>query len=150
MSELPAEIKLTPILGGYRVKTTEYGVIEVYKMLVNWRITRTPLNDPTTYDRGWCYAGTGQATMVAAVLAAWAWDGADNTEPEGWVKRVFPVPGCGPAGPAKPWWAEDPDVMKMREDRIIEGRCPLCEVRVEGPDGEPIDHKCENASPRSS
>ena len=56
-------------------------------MIYNWRVTRTPKDMPFTYDRHWCYAGTGWPSLLAAVLAAAEWDGADNTEPVGWNKN---------------------------------------------------------------
>jgi hypothetical protein len=82
-------IELTPIYGGYRVKETETHYIDVLSMLVNYRIVRTPKASPQEYDRGWCYQGRGEATFVAAVLAAARWDGADDTEPEGYSKRAL-------------------------------------------------------------
>jgi hypothetical protein len=81
-------LDLTPVDGGLRVKETETHYIDVLRMIYNWRIARTPKDSPMTYDRGWCYAGTGDAALWRAVLAAAAWDGADDTEPEGWSKNI--------------------------------------------------------------
>jgi hypothetical protein len=79
---------LQPCDGGYRVKETETHYIEVVRMIYNWRLATTPKHSPMTYERGWCYAGTGPVSFTAAVLAAMAWDGADGTEPEGWNKNI--------------------------------------------------------------
>ena len=79
---------LTRIEGGYRIKETETHYIDVVRMLYNWRVVRTPKNSPLTWDRGWCYSGTGWDTLMAAALAAWNWDGGDDTEPPGWNKNV--------------------------------------------------------------
>jgi hypothetical protein len=59
-------------------------------MIFNWRVVR---GDASSFDRGWCYFGTGFGAFVAALKAAQAWDGEDATEPDGWDKRVI-----GPAG----------------------------------------------------
>lgn len=81
-------MELARTADGLRIKETETHRIFVIPMLYNWRIARSPKDNPMTYDRGWCYAGRGMASFVAAVLAAWAWDGADDTEPEGWNKNI--------------------------------------------------------------
>jgi hypothetical protein len=74
--------------GGWRVKETGAHWIDVMPMIYNWRIVTTPKSCPLVYDRGWCYQGTGPAAFTAAVLAAWAWDGSDETEPPGYLKRA--------------------------------------------------------------
>lgn len=75
--------------GLWRVKTTADGRhhINLMAMLYNWRLCRTPTARPLTYDRWWCYQGLGEATFARAALAAFAWDGSDNTEPAGWNKN---------------------------------------------------------------
>lgn len=65
----------------YRVGETETAFIEVVPMLFNDRIIIVPKSAPHTYDRFWCYQKGG-----AAILAALAWGGADDTEPVGWIK----------------------------------------------------------------
>lgn len=83
------DIKLERLdFGGWRVKETATHYVEVIPMLYNWRLVRTPKVSPLTYDRGWCYQGTGPATFTTVVLAAWAWDGSDETEPAGYFKRA--------------------------------------------------------------
>lgn len=76
-----------PIEGGWRVKETPTHYIDVLVQLYNWRVARTPKADPYCIDRFWCYSGTGMSTLMLALGAAWAWDGADDTEPEGWNKN---------------------------------------------------------------
>jgi hypothetical protein len=97
---LAPHLQLQPIDGGWRVKTSDDGrhYIDVLRMLYNWRLVTTPVNWPTTLDRGWCYFGHGvdehgnERTMStafrAAVLAGLAWDGGDSSEPAGYDKRV--------------------------------------------------------------
>jgi hypothetical protein len=73
----------------FRVKTVGRYHVEVFAMLVNWRVHTIPVesSSPSEWSaRYWCYAGRTKATFVAAVTAAAAWDGRDDTEPAGWVK----------------------------------------------------------------
>ena len=78
----------------YRAGETASAYIEVVPMLFNDRIIVVPKSAPYTYDRYWCYQKGG-----AAILAALAWDGADDTEPVGWIKtwdqRYSPPPPNG-------------------------------------------------------
>jgi hypothetical protein len=85
---LAEEFGLEACDGGYRVKDTGTHWVDVTRQIYNWRICRIPRNSPMTWDRGWCYAGTGPASFTAAVLAAMAWDGADGSEPAGWNKNI--------------------------------------------------------------
>lgn len=80
---------IRPIDGGFRVKTNSAGThhIDVLRMIVNCRIVTTPVDDPTSYDRFWCYAGSDPASVLATIAAAAAWDGDTATEPEGWVRN---------------------------------------------------------------
>lgn len=73
---------------GYRIKSTLTHHIDIYRMIFNWRIITVPKNAPMFVDRGWCYQGTGLAGFLPAALAAIAWDGANDTEPAGYFKRV--------------------------------------------------------------
>lgn len=82
-----AAISLTRIDGGFRVKTTERHHIDVMGMMYNWRICTTLIGYPQCYDRHWCYEGISFAAFMHAVLAAYAWDGADDSEPAGWNKN---------------------------------------------------------------
>lgn len=84
---------LTPLwiedrICGYRVKQAGRHYIDVLRMIYNWRVVTTPVGDPMTIDRGWCYQGTGLAGFLPAALAALAWDGSDHTEPAGYFKRA--------------------------------------------------------------
>jgi hypothetical protein len=80
---------LTVIDGGWRVKMNDAGThyIDVFIMLFNYRIAATPTDNPYLVDRHWCYAGRGRDALLRCVLAAMAWDGAQDTEPEGWNKN---------------------------------------------------------------
>ena len=54
----------------------------------NWRIHTIRVDGhPWEWSvRYWCYEGRGQASFMAAVCAAKAWDGGGDTEPVGWIK----------------------------------------------------------------
>jgi hypothetical protein len=97
------DFELTPIDGGYSVRPSADGRhrIDVLRMLYGWRLVTTPTTGPLAdqvIDKGWCYFGHGPAAsgrertmrdaFRAAVLAAYAWDGADDTEPVGYDKAV--------------------------------------------------------------
>jgi hypothetical protein len=74
-------------LVGWRVKSTATHHLDVVIMMFNYRIVTTRRDMPGIYDRYWCYAGRSPAVLLAAVAAAFAWDGSDDTEPVGWNKN---------------------------------------------------------------
>jgi hypothetical protein len=71
-----------------RIKTVGDYHIEIIPMIYNWRLHTIRVDaDPWEWSsRHWCYEGRDKQALVAAVLAAQAWDGADDTEPVGWIK----------------------------------------------------------------
>lgn len=72
---------------GWRVKSTDRHHLDVMVMAFNYRLVTTNRQTPQVYDRFWCYAGKSPAVLFAAVAAAFAWDGSDETEPAGWSKN---------------------------------------------------------------
>ena len=72
----------------FLVKDTGTHLVEVNRMIFNWRITRSRKNS-LCYDRGWCYYGTSWIALLRATQAAIDWDGADDTAPEGWDKNAM-------------------------------------------------------------
>jgi hypothetical protein len=62
MAPVAEGMGLERIDGGFRVKETAGSFIDVTRQLYNWRVCRTPKAMPMTYDRAWCYAGTGPAS----------------------------------------------------------------------------------------
>lgn len=71
-----------------RIKTVGDYHIEVIPMIFNWRVHTVRVDGgPWEWsERFWCYEGRGWDSYLAAVLAAHVWDGADDTEPAGWIK----------------------------------------------------------------
>jgi hypothetical protein len=80
---------IEPIDGGYRIGETETHIIDVMRMLYNWRITTTPKHSPLTYDGGWCYVGTDPGTFLKAVVAAKIMIETGADQPCGWNKNVM-------------------------------------------------------------
>lgn len=64
---------LEEVEGGFRVKETATHYLDVIRMLSNWRLCTTSKSCSLTYDRSWCYAGTGIQSLITAVLAAEVW-----------------------------------------------------------------------------
>jgi hypothetical protein len=84
--ELEQLLDDTGRLIGWRVKSTERYHLDVMVMFYNYRLVTTRRDIPGIYDRYWCYAGKTPTVLLAAVAAALAWDGSDDTEPAGWNK----------------------------------------------------------------
>jgi hypothetical protein len=107
---------LIPIDGGWRVKTTEDGqyFIDILAMAFNFRIVTTPVDHPSEYTRFWCYTGTTEMDFVRTVLAASIWNGAQDTEPEGWDKngqtKVYRAPEFAAI------FSDDPDLSERVKD----------------------------------
>lgn len=73
---------LTPIEGGYRIKTVGSHHIDALFMLFGTvRIVETPVDFPFVYDRFWDFPDA-----IMALVAAYEWDGEPGTEPAGWVR----------------------------------------------------------------
>lgn len=69
------------IVGGFRLGTVGRHHIDVVKMLFNWRVCETLVDHPGLYDRHWCFPKLEDALVAVAL-----WDGAEDTEPTGWIK----------------------------------------------------------------
>lgn len=89
MTDLPAGVTEHEL--GLRVKETETHFIDVIPMLFAWRLHTIRKDDGSLAwsERFWCYSGREQGvfSLHRAVAAALAWDGSDETEPEGWNKN---------------------------------------------------------------
>jgi hypothetical protein len=70
------------------VRETPTHYIVVHEMIFSWRISRQPKDHPMSYDRSWCYYGKDLPNFLRTIDAAVNWDGADDTEPEGWDKNA--------------------------------------------------------------
>lgn len=87
---------------GYRIKETPTHYIIVQRMLFNWRISTQPKDGDWSTSRHFCYYGGDMVALLHAVSAAHAWDGSDDTRPEGYDKDVnreeYRNPGTGQKG----------------------------------------------------
>ncbi|ROS46197.1 hypothetical protein [Curtobacterium sp. PhB78] len=82
--------QLTPTEYGFRVRATDQYVIDVRKMLFNWRLigSLAPAYGITD-QHGFCYFGRTEEALHRAVAAGLTWEDPLNTEPEGFDKQAF-------------------------------------------------------------
>lgn len=74
------------IEGGWRVRSTDRFHVDILRMMgQNLRVVTTPVSEPLSYTRAWCY----QRPWVEVVLAAAAFDPDSDDEPVGWIKQVW-------------------------------------------------------------
>lgn len=82
----PSVDRVQRIEGGWRIRSTERFHVDILRMLGgNLRVVTTPVSDPWSYTRAWCY----QRPWVEVVLAAAAFDPDEDEEPVGWIKQVW-------------------------------------------------------------
>lgn len=84
-------VELKPIYGGFHLKELgQNRCVHVMRMLVNWRLAESlgPCDHMfSTYGMYWCYQGSGLGTFLLTVGQALAWDGTEETLPQGWIKN---------------------------------------------------------------
>lgn len=81
---------LTPTQGGFIIRQTDEYVIEVNRMLFNWRLLVAYTEYyGRVYEHGYCYFGTGPETLTRAVLAGQAWENPLVSDPIGYDKKAF-------------------------------------------------------------
>jgi hypothetical protein len=94
MAEALSVLHDTPITfredsGEFVVKETPtHNIVVQTRLIFSFRISRQPKDSPMTYDRNWCYYGKGLFNFLRTIEAAAKWDGADDTDPEGWDKNA--------------------------------------------------------------
>ncbi len=81
--------QLERIDNGWRVKSTDEYVIEVWKTLFNWRLVVMEPNQQATVEHGFCYFGLGLESLTRAVAAGLEWEDPFNTKPNGFDKQAF-------------------------------------------------------------
>ncbi len=95
----PLDLEWSAAELGYFVKDLPDGrKIYILQQIFNWRIVRTCNADPLHgWDRAYCYFGLDWDVLLVAAVDARNWDGADDTEPMAWDKRVLGPEGTRPA-----------------------------------------------------
>lgn len=89
VTEPPARPHIATIVGGWRVKENTAGthyidvLLQIFDIMIAW----TPKADPSGHDRHWRYTGSDLETLLNVIAIALDWDGAADTEPEGWIKN---------------------------------------------------------------
>lgn len=82
--------QLTPTEYGFRIRATDEYVIDVRKMLFNWRLIVSLAPEYGVSDlHGYCYFGRTEEALHRAVAAGLAWDEPLTTDPEGFDKQAF-------------------------------------------------------------
>lgn len=74
---------------GFIIRREEKYVIEVWRMLFNWRLVVLLPNQTATVEHGYCYFGTGLEALTRAVAAGLEWDDPLHTDPAGFDKKAF-------------------------------------------------------------
>lgn len=81
--------QLERIDNGWRVKSTDEYVVEVWKTLFNWRLVVMVPNQQATVEHGFCYFGLGLESLTRAIAAGLEWEDPMNTKPAGFDKQAF-------------------------------------------------------------
>jgi hypothetical protein len=110
--------------GMLRIRTTEWCHIDVHWDLFTALVCETLPTEPHRYRRGWRYAATNsdsgvlnQSSLIAAINGALDWNGAPDTEPQGWYQATSGKPGDSER--------RRPDGDHTREYPLAEGEtCP--------------------------
>jgi hypothetical protein len=80
---------MEPIENGYRLQACDEYVVEVWRMMFNWRLVVMLPNQTSTIEHGFCYFGTSLESLARAVAAGIAWDDPLHTLPGGFDKQAF-------------------------------------------------------------
>jgi hypothetical protein len=81
--------QLERIDNGWRVKSTDEYVVEVWKTLFNWRLVVMVPNQQSVVEHGFCYFGLGLESLTRAIAAGLEWEDPFITKPNGFDKQAF-------------------------------------------------------------
>jgi hypothetical protein len=73
----------------YLVREADGYVVEVWRMMFNWRLTVAPAGQEKILDRGFCYFGRSHEAFLRAVAAGLTWADPYGTEPDGFDKQAY-------------------------------------------------------------
>lgn len=80
---------ITRIDEGFRLRATETYIVEVHKMLFNWRLVVFEPDALIDIKHGYCFFGTDLATLARAVAAGLEWVDPMNTPPADFDKQAY-------------------------------------------------------------
>lgn len=92
LDDIPATLVegLEPVRGGWIAQRTSEYVVDVTRMLFNWRIHVSLAEEyGTAYQHGYCYFGNDPDTFVIALSAAKQWADPLHSDPIGFNKKAF-------------------------------------------------------------
>lgn len=87
-----AELGVTPIESGYRVRETDEFVVDVWRATFNWRLVSYEAGQQMNVDRGYCLYGRNVESLTRAIIAGLSWEDPRNSDPADYDKRAFPDP----------------------------------------------------------
>lgn len=87
--DLAEQLRCEPIANGFRLTTTPDYVIEVHRMLFNWRLVVLLPDQASTIEHGYCFFGTDLTALARAVAAGHTWTDPLNTDPPDYDKKAF-------------------------------------------------------------
>ena len=87
MSDIMQDERIVPTPHGFQLQKTEEYTVEVWRMIVNWRLV--VFTDEISVHHGYCFFGTSLESLARAVAAGLEWEDPLNTDPPGFDKKAF-------------------------------------------------------------
>lgn len=74
---------------GFLIRQTDEYVIEIWRMLFNWRLVVMLPNQQMFVEHGYCFFGTGLESLARAAAAGLTWEDPLHTDPSDFDKKAF-------------------------------------------------------------
>lgn len=87
MSDIMQDERIVQTPQGFRLQQTGEYTVEVWRMIVNWRLV--VFRDEYTVEHGYCFFGTGLTSLARAVAAGLEWADPLHTDPTDFDKKAF-------------------------------------------------------------
>lgn len=87
MTDIMQDERIVPTEQGFRLQQTDEYTVEVWRMIVNWRLV--VFTNEVTVNHGYCFFGTGLGTLARAVAVGLEWEDPLNTDPSDFDKKAF-------------------------------------------------------------
>ncbi len=88
-SDAPKLGEITRIDEGFRLQETDEFIVEVHRMLFNWRLIVRRPELSWEIEHGFCFFGTDLATLARAVAVGLEWDDPLHATPTGFDKQAY-------------------------------------------------------------